>query len=172
MIQLKNLFVLGKEIDPGHYKIIEAYTSQSGIDDRLQERINNDPSGSYVSIFPDSWSYTASFAADTINYMDVKNNTFEKITTFDFPGTNLGTTPSVFSAIGYNTVPDVGNIATIRIFDITNSIEIASVSIEQASTTKVVSILLSNLPATAAIFELQGKIVGGGTFYLESVNMR
>jgi hypothetical protein len=76
-----------------------------------------------------------------------------------FPGTNIST-PNLFRII----MSRAGTTGTIdvRLYDFTNALEIARVTVSASGKTTYTDVTLSNLPAAGAIFEVQGMKSTGG----------
>ena len=92
---------------------------------------------------------------------------------FRFGGSGAWGTPSEMKVVAR--VEQATRPGDIRIFDVTNGLAIAEVTGLTSLVDAIVDLgIISNIPATEAIFELQAKKVGGGAkkVFVESYDMR
>ena len=111
---------------------------------------------------------TAHTPADTTVYTPIgtilprsnnyNNTSFQRIGTFVFQGTNH---QSLTKICGVSYMDSGVTDYTIRVFDIINSLEIASGTFSNTSESIVHLGTISNLPTVSAIFEAQIKKTGG-----------
>ena len=88
------------------------------------------------------------------NYWKSNLTIWEVVRTFWFLGSDKVGTPYILSVLGF--VEDSDDIGYVRIYDITNDNEIASLEINSETMSSFMSII-SNVPEEGAIFQIQTK---------------
>lgn len=182
------LFMVGREIEPGKFRFSDAFTSESDALTDQQDRSNNDPLRNYAVIHPlsrfaliassgalqtqidKSWSVNFSYSSQTAKTFKTNSLTFEKTTPFCFPGTADKASPTVARIFGFT--QHSSTTMTARVFDVTNGNEIAQMTINDVNVVMAEDTALTNLPSGMAEFEIQIKSSDKKSVELESFEMR
>lgn len=110
------------------------------------------------------------FGAGTTNDVSTGSASYATMSSILFPGSSIVGTPSSIKITGYQ----AGTSASFRIVDITNGQVIVTLTgITDVAPTKIIDLgALANIPAAAAVWELQGLRVGGGNvFHVSSLTI-
>jgi len=102
-----------------------------------------------------------SFFSDSNDYVEKGGNTFEVVGNIEFAGTGIST-PTEFTIIASRS--GSSGSSEVRLFDFTNSLQIALINYTAAGKQIHVDSSLTNLPAGQAILEVQlRKVTGDNT---------
>jgi hypothetical protein len=96
-------------------------------------------------------------------YSEVSVGVYQTMTRFYFQGSDKLGEIKRFTCVANSTI--AGNSYDIRLFDITNSLEIAVISVSSPSNTTAeiqYTVSISNVPTEEAILEIQGRAAGPG----------
>jgi len=108
------------------------------------------------------------FYASSTDYVEKTSSTYEVFATFLFPGT-ASFTPTSFKAV---TSSNSATNSDVRIYDVTNALEITVLNFTASAKTIGTGSALSNLPAGQAIFEIQMRSNSGGKARLHFAQLR
>lgn len=110
------------------------------------------------------------FSGDSSPHFTTTSGTYVQAGVFYFPGTTAGGTPASVKVVGYKDANPTS--WDVLLYDLTNSLQIAEKTGNTGTASEIIDIgTLSNLPASAAMFEVQLKRTGGAGFnvYVQSL---
>lgn len=105
-------------------------------------------------------SATIVFGDNSNPFVSISSTSYSTIGAVVFAGTEKVGTPSTFKVIAANN--NVGKTTEVRIFDVTNSLEIAIVTVTGTTQAILADSSLINLPIDEAILEVQARRISSG----------
>ena len=114
--------------------------------------------------------FTLSFFTSNSDYIEIAQDGYKVVASFEFQGTGI-LTPSIFRIIASR--DGLAGSGSVRLYDFTNALQIAVISVTGDTKTFYSTTSFSNLPANRTIFEVQVKkdAVGDSKMRLHSMKI-
>ena len=106
--------------------------------------------------------YSQSLGDNSNAYLETNNTAYTVLQVFSYDGTGTVGIPNHFEIVGSRSSSPGGSSADVRIWDSTNSLEIATINFTASARAIYTTSTITNLPTGVAEFELQARRNGSG----------